>query len=111
MRSSALLCLTAVAVAALLPAVTAVQDRFATDFNATARRGEPDLKPNAACASTDDHEQCLALVDLYTATDGDKWKTNTGWLSGSSYCDWNWDCGYSTKCGVTCDSSGNVMYL
>ena len=147
MRSSTLLCLTAVAVAALLPTAAAVQARFVTDVKATARRGEqilsaaaivnarivrltaavqarivtdvnttprrgePGLKPNALCASTDDPVQCLALVDLYTATDGDKWTNNTGWLSGSSYCDWNWGSCGSTKCGVTCDSSGNVTML
>ena len=102
MRSSTLLCLTAVAVAALLPpAAAAVQARIVTDVNTTPRRGEPDLKPNAACASTDDPVQCAALVDLYTATSGDKWTNNTGWLRGSSYCDWK---------GVFCNSiSGNVV--
>ena len=108
MRSSALLCLTAVAVAALLPAVTAVQVRIATDVNTTLRRGEPDLKPNAICAATDDNTQCRALVELYFATNGDKWTNNTGWLSGSSYCDWNWDAGSK---GVICDDSGNVQIL
>jgi len=111
MRSSTLLCLTAVTVAALLPAVTAVKVRFVTDVKATLRRGEPGLKPNAACASTDDPAQCAALVDLYTATNGHKWTYNTGWLNGSSYCDWNWDCGIGPKCGVTCDDSGNVAIL
>jgi hypothetical protein len=67
MRSSTLLCLTAVAVVALLPAVAAVKVRFVTDVNATPRRGKPGLKPNAACASTDDPVQCVALVDLYNA--------------------------------------------
>ena len=94
---------------ALLPAAAAVQARIVTDVNTT-HRGEPGLKPNALCASTDDPEQCLALVDLYGATNGDKWANNTGWLSGSSYCGWDWDCG-PDKCGVVCDSSGNVQYL
>ena len=111
MRSSALLCLTAVTAVALLPAVAAVQARIVTDVNATLRRGEPGLKPNAACAPTDDPVQCAALVDLYTATNGDKWANNTGWLSGSSYCDWNWPDGQGGKNGVNCDSSGNVISL
>ena len=112
MRSSTLLCLTAVAVAALLPAAAAVQDRFVTDVNTTHRRGEPGLKPNAACAPTDDPVQCAALVDLYNATDGDNWAINQSqWLNGSSYCDWNWDGGPAGQCGVTCDDSGNVMNL
>ena len=106
MRSSTLLCLTAVAVAALLPTAAAVQDRFDTDVNATPRRGEPGLKPNALCASTDDPVQCLALVDLYTATNGDKWAVNTGWLSGSPYCDW-----FNGGGPPMCDSSGNVVDL
>ena len=105
MRPSTLLCLTAVAVAALLPAAAAVQVRIATDVNTTTRRGEPGLKPNAICASTDDPVQCAALVDLYTATDGDKWTNNTGWLSGSSYCSWY------NKAQPMCDSSGNVDFL
>jgi hypothetical protein len=109
MRSSTLLCLTAVV--ALLPAAAAVQARIATDVNTTPRRGEPGLKPNAACAPTDDPVQCAALVDLYTDTNGEKWKTNDGWLSGSSYCEWNWPDGWGTKNGVVCDSSGNVKYL
>ena len=111
MRSSTLFLLAAVSVAALLPAVTAAKDRFVTDVKATPRRGEPGLEPNADCASTDDPAQCLALVDLYNATNGDKWTNNDGWLSGSSYCDWNWGSCGSTKCGVTCDSSGNVIRL
>ena len=86
MRSSTLLCLTAVV--ALLPAAAAVQARIATEVNATPRRGEPGLEPNAACAPTDDPVQCAALVDLYKATNGDKWANNTGWLSGSSYRGW-----------------------
>jgi hypothetical protein len=101
MRSSTLLCLTAVTVAAL---------RIVTDANTTPRRGEPGLKPNGVCASTDDPVQCLALVDLYAATDGDKWTTDDGWLNGSSYCGWKWDCG-GIDCGVACDSSGNVIQL
>ena len=109
MRSSTLLCLTAVAVAALLPAVTAVQDRIVTDVNATTRRGEPGLKPNAACAPTDDPVQCAALVDLYNATNGDKWNNNKGWLSGSSYC--GLPPYYNGWMGVYCDSSGNVIDL
>ena len=104
MRSSALLLLATIA--ALLPAATAAKDRFVTDVNTTARRGEPGLEPNAACASTDDPAQCLALVDLYNATNGDKWTRNTGWLNGSSYCGWNWNGN-----GVTCDRSGNVVNL
>ena len=111
MRSSTLLCLTAVTVAVLLPSAAAVQARIATDVNATPRRGEPGLKPNAACASTDDPVQCAALLDLYSATDGEKWYSNTGWLSGSSYCDWNWLDSYGGKRGVECDSSGNVIWL
>ena len=102
MRSSTLLCLT---VAALLPAVAAVQARIVTDVNATLRRGEPGLKPNGVCASTDDPAQCAALVDLYTATNGDKWTRNKGWLSGSSYCDW-----FNNYIPM-CDDSGNVKYL
>ena len=109
MRSSALLLLATIA--ALLPAATAAKDRFVTEVNASPRRGEPGLEPNALCASTDDPVQCLALVDLYNATNGDKWTNNDGWLSGSSYCDWNWGSCGSTKCGVTCDSSGNVIRL
>ena len=62
MRSSTFLLLATIA--ALLPAAAAVQARIVTDVNAA------DLKP--LCASTDDPEQCLALVDLYTATNGDK---------------------------------------
>ena len=105
MHPSAFLLIATIA-ALLLPAVTAAKDRFVTDVNATPRSGEPGLEPNALCASTDDHVQCLALVDLYTDTDGDKWKTNTGWLSGSSYCDW-----YNGDIFPMCDSSGNVKYL
>ena len=109
MRSFLLL---ATIAALLLPAAAAVQVHIATDVNATPRRGEPGLKPNAACAPTDDPVQCAALVDLYNATDGDKWKKNDGWLNGSSYCGWKWDSGMgSTKGGVECDSSGNVQYL
>ena len=58
-----------------------------------------------------DPTQCAALVDLYNATNGDKWTRNDGWLNGSSYCDWNWLEGYRDKFGVTCDSSGNVIKL
>ena len=108
MRSSSLLCLTAITVAALLPTAAAVQARFVTDVTTTPRRNEPDLKPNGVCASTDDNTQCRALVELYFATNGDKWTNNTGWLSGSSYCDWNWDAGAK---GVICDDSGNVQIL
>ena len=68
----------------------------------TPHLGRPGLPPNGVCASTDDYEQCLALVDLYSTTNGDGWKSNTGWLSGSSYCGWF---------GVTCDSSGNMTQL
>jgi hypothetical protein len=50
-------------------------------------------------------------VDLYTATNGDKWKTNTGWLSGSSYCDWNWPDHYGGKNSATCDNNSNVITL
>ena len=99
MRSSALLI-----AALLLPTATAAKDRFVTDINTT-RRGELGLKPNALCASTDDPVQCLALVDLYTATNGDKWRNNDGWLSGSSYCDW-----FNNYIPM-CDDSGNVKYL
>jgi hypothetical protein len=82
-----------------------VQARIVTDANATLRRGEPGLKPNGVCASTDDPTQCAALVDLYTATNGDKWTRNTGWLSKSSYCGW-----FNNYIPM-CDSSGNVKYL
>ena len=105
MRPSTLLCLTAVAVAALLPTAAAVQDRFVTDVNTTPRRGEPGLKPNAACAPTDDPAQCAALVDLYNATNGDKWTNSTGWLSGTSYCGW-----YNSG-RIMCDRHGNVIEL
>ena len=63
MRCSALVLATIAAL--LLPAAAVVQDRIVMDVNATPRRGEPGLKPNAACASTDDPVQCAALVDLY----------------------------------------------
>ena len=109
MRSIAFLLLATIAVL-LLPAAAVVQDRFVTDVNTTPRRGEPGLKPNAACAPTDDPVQCAALVDLYNSTNGDKWRVNTGWLNGSSYCDWNWKSGSFTE-GVKCDSSGNVIEL
>ena len=85
-------------VAALLQPVAAAKVRIATDVTAP-RRGEPGLPPNGACASTDDPEQCLALMDLYGATNGELWANNAGWLSGSSYCGWY---------GVTCEGSGNV---
>ena len=105
-----LLLLTIIAALAL-PAAAVVQARIVVDVNTTPRRGEPGLKPNAICVSTDDPAQCLALVDLYYATNGDKWTHSTGWLNGSSYCGWNWDgCG-NYKCGVTCDDSGNVIQL
>ena len=87
--------------ASALLLAAAVQAFFVTDVNAT-RRDEPGLKQTSFCNSTDDLTQCLALVDLYTATNGHKWKNNNGWLSGSSYCGWP---------GVTCDSSGNVIDL
>jgi hypothetical protein len=99
MRSFLLL---ATVAALLLPAAAAVQVHIATDVNATPRRGEPGLKPNAACAPTDDPVQCAALVDLYTATNGKQWRDNVGWLSGTSYCGWH---------GVTCDEDGNVNQL
>ena len=108
MRSSTLLCLTAVTVAALLPAAAAVQARIATDVTPTTRSDEPGLKPNAACAPTDDPVVCAALVDFYNATNGDKWTTNTGWLNGSSYCGW-YNGGNPNY--PMCDSSGNVKYL
>ena len=110
MRSSDLLLLATIA-ALILPAAAAVQARIVTDVKATPRRGEPGLKPNAACAPTDDPVQCAALVDLYKATNGDKWANNDGWLSGSSYCDWNWYPCTPFTCGVKCDGSGNVAGL
>ena len=64
----------------------------------------------SALPCTDDPAQCAALVDLYNATDGDKWPYNKGWLNGSSYCDWNWGSGPGFG-GVYCDSSGNVINL
>ena len=111
MRSFLLL---ATIAALLLPAAAAVQVHIATDVNATPRRGEPGLKPNAACAPTDDPVQCAALVDLYKATNGDKWTTNTGWLNGSSYCGWNWiwpksDPYNHPVIGVVCDRNRNVF--
>ena len=99
MSSSTLLCLTAVA-ALLLPAAAVVQARIVTDVTTTPHH-KPGLKPNAACASTDDPVQC----DLYTATNGEKWHSNTDWLNGSSYCGW-YNGGYPM-----CDSSGNVIKL
>ena len=111
MRSSTILCLTAIAVAALLPGAAAAQVRIVTDVTTTPRRGEPGLKPNSFCGPTDDPVQCQALVDLYNATNGDKWANNDGWLSGSSYCDWNWYPCTQFTCGVKCDGSGNVAGL
>ena len=108
MRSSALLLLATIA-ALLLPAAAVVQARIVTDVTTTPHH-RPGLKPNGACAPTDDPVVCAALVDFYNATDGDKWRNNDGWLSGSSYCDWNWKSGSFTE-GVTCDGSGNVVLL
>ena len=94
------------ALVAHLPAVAAVQDRFVSN-GVSPHQGETGLKPNSACASTDDPAQCAALVDLYNSAHGDKWENNTGWLSGSSYCEWfN---GMAT--GAMCDRSGNVIHL
>jgi hypothetical protein len=64
-------------VAAPIPAAAAAQVRIGTDVTTTPRRGEPGLKPNSFCGPTDDPVQCQALVDLYNATNGDKWTTNT----------------------------------
>ena len=177
MRPSTLLCLTAVAVAVLLPAVTAVQARIITDV--ISPRGESIQKgaaadpncttgvhnPSAAypsvcckkkCGSTCGASscygdcctgslaksapscdvsappciitnkacdpsvrwydppmatECASLVNFYASTNGNKWTNNTGWLSGSSYCGWNWLDFFGDTHGVICDSSGNVKVM
>ena len=95
-------------IVALLPAAAAVQVRITTDVS-TIRHGKPvlSLNPNGSthCAPTDNHEQCAALVDLYNATNGDKWTNSTGWLSGTSYCGW-----YNSG-RIMCDRHGNVIEL
>jgi hypothetical protein len=89
------------AISALLPAAAAVQAHIVTD-EPTSHRVGPGVKPNSVSTSTDIHDQYLALVHLYNATNGDKWTNNKGWLNGTSYCRWF---------GVTCDSTGNVQAL
>ena len=161
MRSSTLLCLTAVAVAALLPTAAAMQARIVNDImpprgefiqkgaaadpncttgvhnpsaaypssccakscgstcGASSCSGDcctgtiaksapscdvsapPCIITNKACDPKDDPTQCAALVNLYAATNGDKWSHKKGWVSGSSYCGWE---------GIFC-SGGSVMFL
>jgi hypothetical protein len=51
-----------------------------------------------------DPSQTAALIDLYTATNGDSWSVNTNWLNGDP-CNFSWY-------GVTCDSTfSNVTIL
>lgn len=45
--------------------------------------------------------ECEALVALYTATNGDDWNDNSGWLDNNSPCEWH---------GVTC-AGGQVTRL
>ncbi len=43
--------------------------------------------------------QCEALVALYDSTDGDNWKTNTGWKDTNTPCSWY---------GILCSADGEV---
>ena len=44
----------------------------------------------------------LALAALYFATNGKEWNNDSGWLSGSSQCDWR---------GVSCNSEDRATQL
>jgi Leucine-rich repeat (LRR) protein len=47
--------------------------------------------------------ECEALVDLYTSTDGAKWRNNTGWNVTNAPCNWY---------GVSCDDEHVIrLYL
>jgi hypothetical protein len=48
-----------------------------------------------------DEEECNALVDLYTSTNGANWTNNTGWNETNTPCSWH---------GVSC-SGGHVAHL
>lgn len=58
--------------------------------------------PNFECATSTgvDTGTCEALVDLYTATDGDNWIHTEGWLVDTNVCNWY---------GVYCYVSGHNL--
>lgn len=57
----------------------------------------------SACEDVTDisMEECLALVDLYMATNGDNWTNNNWWLENSAACSWY---------GVSC-ANGSVAII
>ena len=44
----------------------------------------------------------FTLVEFFSATNGDAWTNNSGWLSGCNICEWY---------GVTCNTTGEVSQL
>ena len=76
---------------------------------------QPDDGALPACAGnttrvfscTQQDATCSALGDLYYATNGTGWGTNTGWASASA----GTSTDYCTFYGLTCDAGGRVVYM